>query len=335
MKSMTPQEEVHARHILVETEDEAKAIAEQIKGGADFAKLAKEKSKDPGAAQGGDLGYFGKEQMVPEFAEVAFKMYPGQVSNPVKTQFGWHIIKVEDKRQRRSRDSSRCKRPDRDVPDPQGADRVCRQAARRAPRSSASTSRPTHAPDAKPEVKAEEPKKRCRHRHAGRAKREPESKTTSAGRPIGCSIPNEFGVMDSGPGASRRPGMTPQPSHDHRHLPARARTVSRHAADCRRAARDRRAGIRYAGRTDVLLVLFDPRHHSCRRVHALEMPLRAGRLVPRPSQGRQRPRAGGQFRQRQRLHRQIGAGRRQSSPLRSPPRRSAASPRKCSWPRPA
>ena len=99
-KSMTPQEEVHARHILVETEDEAKAIAEQIKGGADFATLAKEKSKDPGAAQGGDLGYFGKEQMVPEFAEVAFKMYPGQVSNPVKTQFGWHIIKVEDKRQR-------------------------------------------------------------------------------------------------------------------------------------------------------------------------------------------------------------------------------------------
>ncbi len=100
VKSMTPQEEVHARHILVESEDEAKAIAEQLKGGADFATLAKEKSKDPGAAEGGDLGYFVKDQMVPEFAEVAFKMYPGQVSNPVKTQFGWHIIKLEDKRQR-------------------------------------------------------------------------------------------------------------------------------------------------------------------------------------------------------------------------------------------
>ena len=98
LKSMSGQEEVHARHILVETEDEAKAILEQLKGGADFATLAKEKSKDPGGADGGDLGYFGKDQMVPEFAEVAFKMYPGQLSNPVKTQFGWHIIKVEDKR---------------------------------------------------------------------------------------------------------------------------------------------------------------------------------------------------------------------------------------------
>jgi peptidyl-prolyl cis-trans isomerase C len=98
VKSMGGQEEVRARHILVETEDEAKNLLDQIKGGADFATLAKEKSKDPGAAEGGDLGYFTKDQMVPEFADVAFKMYPGQLSNPVKTQFGWHIIKVEDKR---------------------------------------------------------------------------------------------------------------------------------------------------------------------------------------------------------------------------------------------
>jgi peptidyl-prolyl cis-trans isomerase C len=101
VKPMGAEEEVHARHILVETEDEAKAIVEQIKGGADFATLAKEKSKDTGSAgEGGDLGYFVKGRMVPEFAEVAFKMYPGQVSNPVKTQFGWHVIKVEDKRSR-------------------------------------------------------------------------------------------------------------------------------------------------------------------------------------------------------------------------------------------
>jgi peptidyl-prolyl cis-trans isomerase C len=90
---------VHARHILVATEDEAKAVLADLKKGADFATLAKEKSKDPsGKTNGGDLGYFTKEQMVPEFAETAFKLPKGQLSEPVKTQFGWHIIKVEDKR---------------------------------------------------------------------------------------------------------------------------------------------------------------------------------------------------------------------------------------------
>ena len=98
IKQMPAEEEVHARHILVPTEDEAKAIEVELKKGADFATLAKEKSKDPGAAEGGDLGYFTKDQMVPEFADVAFKLDKGQISDPVKTQFGWHIIKVEDKR---------------------------------------------------------------------------------------------------------------------------------------------------------------------------------------------------------------------------------------------
>ena len=98
VKKMTDEEEVHARHILVPTEQEAKDIEAQLKGGADFATLAKEKSKDPGAANGGDLGYFTKDQMVPEFADAAFKLDKGQISDPVHTQFGWHIIKVEDKR---------------------------------------------------------------------------------------------------------------------------------------------------------------------------------------------------------------------------------------------
>ena len=98
IKQVKNEEEVHARHILVPTEEEAKDILAQLKGGADFATLAKEKSKDPGAAQGGDLGYFTKDQMVPEFAAVAFKLDKGQLSDPVKTQFGWHVIKVEDKR---------------------------------------------------------------------------------------------------------------------------------------------------------------------------------------------------------------------------------------------
>ena len=107
VKQMASEKEVRARHILVETEDEAKAILAELKKGADFAELAKEKSKDPGAAEGGDLGYFTKDQMVPEFAEVAFKLEKGQMSDPVKTQFGWHIIKVEDKRTSRRRRSSR------------------------------------------------------------------------------------------------------------------------------------------------------------------------------------------------------------------------------------
>ena len=98
VKQMPTEEEVHARHILVPTEDEAKAVLADLKKGADFAAVAKEKSKDPAAAEGGDLGYFTKDQMVPEFSTVAFKLGKGELSDPVKTQFGWHIIKVEDKR---------------------------------------------------------------------------------------------------------------------------------------------------------------------------------------------------------------------------------------------
>jgi peptidyl-prolyl cis-trans isomerase C len=97
---MKSEPEVRARHILVETEDEAKAVVAELKKGADFAELAKAKSKDPGSADGGDLGYFTKDQMVPEFSEVAFKLDKGQLSDPVKSQFGWHVIKVEDKRNR-------------------------------------------------------------------------------------------------------------------------------------------------------------------------------------------------------------------------------------------
>ena len=100
-KQIGGEQEVHARHILVETEDEAKAVKAELDKGADFAELAKKKSKDPGASDGGDLGFFTKEQMVPEFANVAFAMEPGKISDPVKTQFGWHVIKVEEKRSRK------------------------------------------------------------------------------------------------------------------------------------------------------------------------------------------------------------------------------------------
>ncbi|RFB79128.1 peptidylprolyl isomerase [Methylovirgula sp. 4M-Z18] len=94
---MKPQEEIHARHILVATEDEAKAALKRIQAGEDFAKIADELSKDP-SGNGGDLGWFTKDKMVPEFGEAAFKLDKGQVSEPVHSNFGWHIIKVEDKR---------------------------------------------------------------------------------------------------------------------------------------------------------------------------------------------------------------------------------------------
>ncbi len=94
------EEEVHARHILVASEDEAKKIIAQLKGGADFAQLAREHSTDPGAAQGGDLGWFKKGDMLPEFSAAAFALQPGQITDtPVHTQYGWHIIKVEGRRQ--------------------------------------------------------------------------------------------------------------------------------------------------------------------------------------------------------------------------------------------
>jgi peptidyl-prolyl cis-trans isomerase C len=108
-KQIEGEQEVHARHILVETEDEAKAIEAELKKGADFAELAKKKSKDPGAADGGDLGFFTKDQMVPEFSTVAFALEPGKISDPVKSQFGWHIIKVEEKRNRKAPDFEQVK----------------------------------------------------------------------------------------------------------------------------------------------------------------------------------------------------------------------------------
>jgi peptidyl-prolyl cis-trans isomerase C len=101
IKQVGDEEEVSARHILVETEDEAKKILADLKKGGDFAAIAKEKSKDPGSKEnGGDLGFFGKDQMVAEFADAAFKLNKGQLSEPVKSQFGWHIIRVDDKRKK-------------------------------------------------------------------------------------------------------------------------------------------------------------------------------------------------------------------------------------------
>ncbi len=93
-------EEVRARHILVKTEGEAKALVKQLDGGADFAKLAADKSIGPSKSRGGDLDYFGRGQMVPPFEKAAFALDRGEYTKaPVKSPFGWHVIKVEDKRQ--------------------------------------------------------------------------------------------------------------------------------------------------------------------------------------------------------------------------------------------
>jgi len=113
VKQMGNEEEVHARHILFrvanptdekaskEAEDKVKAVIERLNKGEDFAKLANELTEDPsGRKDGGDLGYFTKDQMVPEFSAVAFTLDKGKISDPIKTQFGWHVLKVEDKRKK-------------------------------------------------------------------------------------------------------------------------------------------------------------------------------------------------------------------------------------------
>jgi peptidyl-prolyl cis-trans isomerase C len=98
-KEKAGREEVHARHILVKTEAEAKSVIGELDKGADFSELAKKHSTDPGGSSGGDLGYFGHDDMVKEFADAAFALPAGQYTKaPVKSEFGWHVIKVEDHR---------------------------------------------------------------------------------------------------------------------------------------------------------------------------------------------------------------------------------------------
>jgi peptidyl-prolyl cis-trans isomerase C len=91
-------EEIHARHILVNTKEEAEALIERLDDGEDFAALAQEASIGPSGPDGGDLGFFKKEDMVPEFADAAFALEPGEISGPVESPFGWHVILVEERR---------------------------------------------------------------------------------------------------------------------------------------------------------------------------------------------------------------------------------------------
>jgi peptidyl-prolyl cis-trans isomerase C len=94
-----PAPEFSAAHILVDSEEKAAALKAEIDGGKDFAEVAKANSSDGSAANGGDLGWFGMGQMVPEFETAVVALEPGQVSAPVKSQFGWHLIKLNEKRE--------------------------------------------------------------------------------------------------------------------------------------------------------------------------------------------------------------------------------------------
>jgi len=91
-------DEFHAAHILVETEEEAKKIKMELEDGADFATTAKARSTGPSGPSGGDLGWFGLGSMVPEFEEAVLAMRSGDISDPVKTQFGWHVILLRERR---------------------------------------------------------------------------------------------------------------------------------------------------------------------------------------------------------------------------------------------
>ncbi|MDJ0612998.1 MAG: peptidylprolyl isomerase [Rhizobiaceae bacterium] len=99
IKNFPESQEVKARHILVETEEAAREIIAELDGGADFIELAKSKSTGPSGPNGGDLGFFGKGQMVPEFETAAFALEDGKyTTDPVKSQFGWHVILKEEAR---------------------------------------------------------------------------------------------------------------------------------------------------------------------------------------------------------------------------------------------
>ena len=93
---MTTITEVRASHLLVDTEEEAKQLRQEIENGLDFADAAKRASKCPSGKSGGDLGYFGRGRMVKEFDQVAFSLPVGQLSEPIQTQFGWHLLVVTD-----------------------------------------------------------------------------------------------------------------------------------------------------------------------------------------------------------------------------------------------
>src|SRR3984885_12965112 len=340
-KQISGEQEVHARHILVETEDEAKAIEEELKKGADFAELAKKKSKDPGASDGGDLGFFTKEQMVPEFSAVAFALEPGKISDPVKSQFGWHIIKVEEKRDRKPPDFAQVKAQiETYVTRKAQADYVAKL------RETAKVERmdqPAEAakPDAamKPaETKMAPAKKEkiCSHFFEANSIYNRASTIVMAGLKRDALCPGHlvfswlFSCCFS---------WLSEFSHVISRLPARPDRCPRNARSGGRKACDRGRGHPLQGPHRRAARGHGQGDRRRRRLHPVEMPVRAGGMVPHPTRRQQIfqgqifhrriwPRAGGEFRQCQCLHRQerttgYGADRRdRGQGARLPPRRN-------------
>ncbi len=255
-KAEPPQQEIHARHILLPTEEEAKKALARVKGGEDFAKVATELSKDP-SGNGGDLGWFTKDRMVPEFSDAAFKLKEGEISEPVKTQFGWHIIKIEGSRTKSFPPSSRSRtKPPASSP---------RRPSRR-PYSSSTT----------------RPKSRCSTPMASRCRRRrwPIRARWRPPAPISRKPPDlRLSLRESRPRCSlfcsgnahgrSRPAVA-----------AGAQDLSRPAADRRRSFCDNRGRRALFGANRRHDGVVRPPGGGRGRVHALEVPLGAGRLVP-------------------------------------------------------
>ncbi len=287
-------------------------MIKRLKAGEDFAKVAKEVSKDTGS-DGGDLGWFTKDKMVPEFAEAAFKLEPGTISEPVKSPFGWHVIEVEGKREKTF------------PPFDEVKDQVSRYVVQKAQSELVTELRKTREDRprrarGRSQRRARAPP-RARRRAARRAGRReevserPKSGARTSSSRAGSGWPRLARRALFGPIAFRisdvpaPAGRPPEGSH-RRIAPMAALSplAPKSYPDLpeiegvRFAAGE--AGIRYKGRTDVMLALFDKGTEVAGVFTTIEMPLGAGRLVPRAAAGRQGAGARRQFRQRQRLHRQ-------------------------------
>ena len=239
-KAQPPEPEIHARHILVATEDEAKAALARIKAGEDFAKVAKEISKDP-AGEGGDLGWFTKDRMVPEFSAVAFTLEPGQVSDPVKTQFGWHIIKVEEKRMKTF--------PPFDQVKDQAARYVAQKAqsdAIQALHTDAKIERFDEPPAAHPAAAGRGPRPPTPRRPPRRPRQSPEPRKPS-GRRLGGFLSSRPSPAPKARSMAAPAPLSPLAPKSYPDLPVVEGVRFASAA----------AGVRYAGRTDVTMAVFD------------------------------------------------------------------------------